>query len=133
MPSRSREPQPPFRCVHRPLCSHYHCRVIDGVCELVAEALGVLKTVRFQPATALTPETVATITEQVFIQVLRGLALIGLIERNDVRGILARENSGCYLDTALRVAAHNRARPHRLLYPSARPVDVQFVEHCCRL
>ena len=70
---------------------------------------------RFRPAAALTPEAIAAITEQVRIRVLRWFARSGLIERDDVREILAWENSGFSLDAAVRVAAHDRAGLERLL------------------
>jgi len=69
---------------------HYHCCVIDGVFEPVEDADDGPQSVRFRPAAELTPESVAAITEQVRIRVLRWFARSGPIERNDVREVLAR-------------------------------------------
>jgi hypothetical protein len=100
---------------------HYHCCVIDGVFEPVEEAGDVPQSVRFRPAAELTPEAVAAITEQVRVRVLRWFARSGLIERDDVREMLAWENSGFSLDAAVRVGAHDRAGLERLLRYCARP------------
>ena len=62
---------------------------------------------------------------------LRWFARSGLIEPQDVREMLAWENSGFSLDAAVRVGAHDRARLERLLRYCARPLDVRFVD-CCR-
>jgi len=72
---------------------HYHCCVIDGVFEPLEEADDGLQSVRFCPAAELTPQAVAAITEQLRIRVLRWFARSGLIERDDVREMLAWENS----------------------------------------
>jgi len=63
----------------------------------------------------------AAITEQVRIRVLRRFARSGLIERDDVRDMLAWENSGFFLDAAVRVGAQDRAGLERLLRYCARP------------
>ena len=94
---------------------HYHCCVIDGVFEPVEEAGDDPQAVRFHPATDLTPEAIAVITEQVRVRVLRWFARSGLIERDDVREMLAWENSGFSLDAAVRVGAHDRAGLEQLL------------------
>jgi hypothetical protein len=112
---------------------HYHCRVIDGVFEPVEDAAAVPQSVRFRPAAELTPEAVAVIAEQVRVRVLRWFARSGLIEPGDAREMLTWENSGFSLDAAVRVGAHDRAGLERLLRYCARPLYVQFVEHCCRL
>jgi hypothetical protein len=77
--------------------------------------------VRFRPAAELTSEALAAITEQVRIRVLRWFARSGLIERDDVREMLAWENSGFSLDAAVRVSAQDRAGLERLLRYCARP------------
>jgi hypothetical protein len=100
---------------------HYHCCVIDGVFEPVEEADDVPQSVRFRPAAELTPEALAAITEQVRVRVLRWFARSGLIEPDDVREMLAWENSGFSLDAAVRVGAHDRAGLERLLRYCARP------------
>jgi hypothetical protein len=89
-----------------------HCCVIDGVFEPVEEAGDNPQAVRFHPATDLTPEAIAAIAEQVRVRVLRWFARSGLIEPDDVREMLAWENSGFSLDAAVRVGAHDRAGPH---------------------
>jgi len=76
---------------------HYRCCVIDGVFESVEETDDVPQSVRFRPAADLTPQALASITEQVRIRVLRWFARSGLIERDDVRDMLAWENSGLLL------------------------------------
>jgi hypothetical protein len=100
---------------------HYHCCVIDGVFEPLEEADDGLQSMRFCPAAELTPQAVAAITEQVRIRVLRWFARSGLIERDDVREMLAWENSGFSLDAAVCVAANDRAGLERLLRYCARP------------
>lgn len=83
------------------------------------------QTVRFRPAAELTPEAVAAIAEQVRIRVLRWFARSGLIERDDVREMLAWENSGFSLGrtqcaTAVssppRAPASNARSPARALW-----------------
>ena len=81
----------------------------------------VPQSVRFRPAAELTPEAVAAIAEQVRVRVLRWFARSGLIEADDVREMLAWENSGSSLDAAVRVGAHDRAGLERLLRYCARP------------
>jgi hypothetical protein len=100
---------------------HYHCCVIDGVFEPLDDAGDVPESVRFRPAAVLTPEAVAAIAEQVRVRVLRWFARSGLIEPEDVREMLAWENSGFSLDAAVRVGAHDRAGLERLLRYCARP------------
>jgi hypothetical protein len=100
---------------------HYHCCVIDGVFEPLEDAGDVPQSARFRPAAELTPEAVAAITEQVRVRVLRWFARSGLIEADDVREMLAGENSGFSLDAAVRVGAHDRAGLERLLRYCARP------------
>ncbi|MGB5830761.1 MAG: hypothetical protein WBG92_02050 [Thiohalocapsa sp.] len=48
--------------------------------------------------------------------VLRWFARSGLIEPEDVREMLAWENSGFSLDAAVRVGSHDRAGVRRLLF-----------------
>ena len=100
---------------------HYHCCVIDGVFEPAEDAGDIPQSVRFRPAAELTPEAVAAIAEQVRVRVLRWFARSGLIEPEDVREMLAWENSGFSLDAAVRVGAHDRAGLERLLRYCARP------------
>jgi hypothetical protein len=100
---------------------HYYCWVIDGVFEPVEEAGDTPQSVRFLPAAELTSEAVAVIAEQVRVRVLRWFARSGLIEADDVREMLAWENSGFSLDAAVRVDAHDRAGLERLLRYCARP------------
>ena len=104
---------------------HYHCCVIDGVFEPVEEAGDVPESVRVRPAAELTPEALAAITDQVRIRVLRWFARSGLIERDDVREMLAWENSGFSLGrtqcaTAVssppRAPASNARSPARALW-----------------
>jgi hypothetical protein len=100
---------------------HYHCCIVDGVFEPVEDAGEIPQSVRFLPAAELTPEAVAAIAEQVRVRVLRWFARSGLIERDDIREMLAWENSGFSLDAAVRVGAHDRAGLERLLRYCARP------------
>ncbi len=81
---------------------HVHCTccVIDGVFEPLEEAADVPEAVRFRPAAALTPDTVAAIAEQVRVRVLRWFARNGLIDRDDVREMHAWDNTGFSLDAA---------------------------------
>ena len=51
---------------------------------------------------------------------LRWFARSGLIGRDDVREMLAWQNSGFSIDAAVRVAAHDRAGLERLLRDYAR-------------
>jgi hypothetical protein len=111
----------------------YHCCVIDGVFGPAEQADDAgPQTVRFRAAADLTPEALAAITEQVRIRVLRWFARSGLIEPEDVRELLAWENSGFSLDAAVRVGAHDRAGLERLLRYYARVLHVRFAQHCCR-
>ena len=112
---------------------HYHCCVIDGVFEPAEDAGDSPESVRFCPAAELTPEAVAAIAEQVRERVLRWFARSGLIEPEDVREMLAWEDSGFSLYAAVRVGAHDRAGLERLLRYCVRPLDVRLVEHCRRL
>ena len=75
--------------------------------------------VRFRPAAELTPDALDAIAERV--RVLRWFARSGLIDRDDVREMLTRENSGFSLDASVHVAAHDRAGLERLLRYCARP------------
>jgi len=77
--------------------------------------------VRFQPVAELTPDTVAAITEQVRIRLLRWFARSGLSEPDDGREMLVWENSGFSLDAAVRIAAGDRAGLERLLRYCAGP------------
>jgi hypothetical protein len=97
---------------------HYRCCVIDGVFEPAPDDGDA---VRFRPAAALTPDALAAIAEQVRVRVLRWFARSGLIEPDDVREMLAWDNSGFSLDAAVRVAAPARASLERLLRYCARP------------
>jgi len=54
---------------------HYHCCVIDGVFEPVADADNAPKSVRFRPAAELTPEAVATIAELLLARLFESLPL----------------------------------------------------------
>ena len=100
---------------------HDHCCVIDGVFEPVEETGAAPQSARFRPAASLTPEALAAIAEQVRVRVLRWFGRSGLIEPDDVREMLAWENSGFSLDAAVRVGAHDRAGLERLLRDCARP------------
>ena len=100
---------------------HYHCCVIDGVFEPDEEAGDIPQSLRFLPAAELTPQALAAIAEQVRVRVLRWFARSGLIEPDDLREMLAWENSGFSLDAAVRVGAHDRAGLERLLRYCARP------------
>jgi len=77
--------------------------------------------VRFRAAAELTPEAVAVIAEQMRVRVLRWFARSGLIAPDDVREMLAWENSGFSLDPEVRVGAQDRAGLERLLRHCARP------------
>jgi hypothetical protein len=79
------------------------------------------QSVRFRLAADLTPQAPAAVAEQVRVRVLRWFARSGLIEPDDVREMLAWENSGFSLDAAVRVGAHDRAGLERLLRYCARP------------
>ncbi|MFE8033286.1 transposase [Thiohalocapsa marina] len=111
---------------------HYHCCVIDGVFEPVEEADDVPQSVRFRPAAELTPEALAAIAEQVRVRVLRRFARSGLIEPEDVREMLAWENSGFSLDAAVCVGGHDRAGLERLLRYCARLLHGRSMGRCCR-
>ena len=65
-------------------------------------------------------------------RVLRWFARSGLIEPEDIREMLAWDNSGFSLDAAVRVAANHRASLERLLQCSTRSPNVRSVAHCCR-
>jgi len=79
---------------------HYHCCVIDGVCEPTEVAGDHPQPLRFSPAAELSPEAIPVITEQVRVRVLRWFARSALIERDDLREMLAWETSGFSSDAA---------------------------------
>lgn len=85
--------------------------------EPLEEVADVPEAVRFRPAAALTPDTVAAIAERV----LRWFARSGLIEADDVREMLAWENRGFSLDAAVQVGANDRGGQERLLRFCGRP------------
>jgi hypothetical protein len=91
--------------------------------------------VRFRPAAELTPEAVAAIAEQVRVRVrvLRWFARSGLIEADDVRDLLAWDNSGFSLDGATYIGAHDRGGGTSVPLLLVRPLYVRFVESCSRL
>jgi len=87
---------------------HYHCCAIDGVFEPAEDAGDIFQSVRLRPAAELTREDVAAIAEQVRVRVRRWwFARSGLIEAEDVREMLACENSGFSLDGATSIGAHD--------------------------
>jgi hypothetical protein len=90
------------------------CSVIDGVFEPVEYAGAIREGGHFRPAAALTPVALAALIEQGRQRVLRCFARSGLIDRDDVRKMLACENGGFSLDAAARVANHDSADPERL-------------------
>ena len=51
---------------------------------------------------------------------------------DDVCKMLALENIDFSLDASVRFAARYSAAQEHLLRDCARPLDVRFVEHCCR-
>jgi hypothetical protein len=62
---------------------HYHCCILDGVFDPIEEG-----TVQFRQASALAPEEVAVIEEQVRRRVLRWLSRHGLLDPDDARDML---------------------------------------------
>jgi hypothetical protein len=66
------------------------------------------------------------------IRVLRWFARSGLIEPDDVREMIAWENSGFSLVAAVFVVANDLAGLERLPRPCVRLLHVRFIEHCCR-
>jgi hypothetical protein len=85
-------------------------RAIDGVLERVDNGSGVCGHVNFLPATALTPQAIASVCEQVRVRVLRWFARSGLTDSDDVREMLTRENSGFSLDAEVpRVGTSRRS------------------------
>ena len=95
---------------------HYHCCILDGVFEPL-QAGGV----QFRQASALTPEAVAVIEQQVRRRVLRWFSRHGLLDPDDARDMLAWANSGFSLDASVCIAGHDRAGLERLLRYCARP------------
>ncbi|WPL14899.1 Putative transposase [Thiorhodovibrio litoralis] len=100
---------------------HYHCCVIDGVFEPFEQEGDVSQSLHFHPAAELTADDLAIISERVRVRVLRRFARHGLIEPNDVREMLAWDNSGFSLDAEVCIAAQDRAGLERLLRYCARP------------
>jgi hypothetical protein len=95
---------------------HYHCCILDGVFEPPATG-----GVQFRQAAALTPDAVATITEQVRRRVLRWFAHRHLLDPDDARDRLTWEHGGFSLDASVCIASHDRAGLERLLRCYARP------------
>ena len=89
---------------------HDHCCIFDGVFEPL-EAGGV----QFRQAAALTPDAVASITEQVRRRVVCWFAHRGLLEPDDARDMLAWEHGGFSLDASVYIAGHDRSELERLL------------------
>jgi len=90
--------------------------ILDGVFEPL-EADGVL----FRQASALTPEEVAVIEEQVRRRVLHWFSRHGLLDPDDARDMLAWTNTGFSLDASVCIAGHDRAGLGRLLRYCVRP------------
>jgi hypothetical protein len=72
------------------------------------------------------------IAEQVRIRVLRRFARSGLIEPDDVREMLAWQNSGFLLGTASQADTRDHAELERPKHFHAPPRDVRFLESCRR-
>jgi hypothetical protein len=89
---------------------HYHCCILDGVFEPL-EAGGV----QFRQASALAPEKVAVIEEQVRRRVLRWFSRHGLLDPDDARDMLAWAKGGFSLDASVCIAEHDRAGLDQLL------------------
>ena len=62
---------------------HYHCCILDGVFDPIEEG-----PVQFRQASALAPEEVALIEEQVRRRVLRCFSRLGLLHPHHVRDML---------------------------------------------
>jgi hypothetical protein len=77
--------------------------------------------VQFRQASALAPEAVAVIEEQVRRRVLRWFSRHGLLDPDDARDRLAWTNSGFSLDAGVCIAGDDRAGLERLLRYCARP------------
>ncbi len=95
---------------------HYHCCILDGVFEPLAEG-----GVQFRQASALTPEVVTAIEEQVRRRVLRWFSRHGLLDPADACDMLAWANGGFSLDASVCIAGQDRAGLERLLRYCARP------------
>ncbi len=72
---------------------HYPCCILDGVFDPIEEGA-----VQFRQASALAPEEVAVIEEQVRRRVLRWFSRHGLLDPDDARDRLAWANGGFSLD-----------------------------------
>ncbi len=108
-----------------------HCCIIGGSFEPVDEADSDPKDVRLRAAAELPPQATAAVTEQVRIRVLRLFPRSGLIEPDDVREMLAPENSGLSLDAVVDVGGQDPAGLERLLQCFTRPANVWFFGHSC--
>ena len=75
---------------------HLNCYVIDRAFEHTYALSDDGETVQLRPAAALTPDTVATITEQGHIRVLQWLARSGLINRDDVREMVVGSTAAAH-------------------------------------
>ncbi len=95
---------------------HHHCCILDGVFEPLQAGV-----VHFRHASALTPEAVAVIAEQVRHCVLRWFSRHGLLDPDDDRDRLAWANSGFSLGACVCIAGPDRAGLERRLRYGARP------------
>jgi hypothetical protein len=71
--------------------------------------------VRFRQAATLTPDAVASITEQVRRRVVRWFAHLELLEPDDARDMLAWKHGGFSLDASVCIPRHDRSGLERLL------------------
>ena len=102
----------------------YHGCILDGLFNPL-EAGGV----QFRQASALAPEAVAVIEEQVRRRVLRWFSRHGLLDPDDARDRLAWANGGSPLDASVCIAGHDRAGLERLLRYCARlPFALERIE-----
>ena len=83
---------------------HYHCCILDGLFDPL-QAGGV----QFRHASALAPEKVAVIEEQVRRRVLRWFSRHGLVDPDDACDRLAWDNGGFSLDASVCIAGQDRA------------------------
>ena len=95
---------------------HYHGCILDDLFDPL-QAGGV----QFRQASALAPEAVAVIEQQVRRRVLRWFSRHGLLDPDDARDRLAWANGGFSLDASVGIAGHDRAGLERLLRYCARP------------
>jgi hypothetical protein len=94
---------------------HFHVCVVDGAFEATESDL------IFHPITGIDANAVAQVQATLRRRILRAFVGRGLLERSDVKDMLAYQHSGFSVDAGACIQAHDRAALERPLRYCARP------------